>query len=246
MKRSFYSLIAVACLALSIAAAQAQVPQGVIKYELKVNLHRTLPPERAEMKSMIPEFRITKYDLFFNGQESLYKVVIEDEEPMEASSGGVQIRLQQSHVEIYYDAGNQRRLIAEEFMGKDYLIEDSIAVMPWKFSAEVRQVLDYDCQKASYFDEARNQKIVAWYTTKLRPALGPESFNGLPGAVMMIDINDGERVVVARSVDVRNLKKNEIRVPDKGIRVTRSAFQKMREEQVQRMRANGANIIIRN
>lgn len=246
MKRSFYSLIAVACLALSIAAAQAQVPQGVIKYELKVNLHRTLPPERAEMKNMLPEFRTTTHELFFNSHESLYKQVIEDEEPMEASGGGVQIRLQQPHVEIYYDAASQRRLIAEEFMGKDYLIEDSIAVLPWKFTAEVRKVLDYDCQKASYFDEARNQNVVAWYTTKLRPALGPESFNGLPGAVLMVDINEGERVVVARGIDARNLKKHELRVPDKGIRVTRSAFQKMREEQVQRMRANGANVIIRN
>ncbi|MEJ1238785.1 GLPGLI family protein [Chryseolinea sp. T2] len=245
MKRNIYCLITLICLVIS-AMAQAQVNEGIIDYEVKVNLHRTLPPERAEMKNMIPEFRTTKHELFFNTHESLYKAVIEDEEPMEASGGGMHIRMQQPHVEIYYDAAIQRRLIEEEFMGKDYLIEDSITVIPWKFSGEARRIMEFDCQKASYFDENRKQQVVAWYTTKLRPALGPEVFNSLPGAVLMVDINDGERVVLAKSLEARNLKKNELRIPDKGIKTTRSAFQKMREEQVQRMRANGANIVIRN
>ena len=245
MKPVFYCLITLISLVYSIPT-QAQVAEGVINYDVKVNLHRSLPPERAEMKNMIPEFRTTKHQLFFNDRQSLYKAVIEDEDPMEASSGGVQIRMQQPHVEIYFDQSSQQRLIEEEFMGKDYLIDDSIAVTPWKFSSEVKKIMDYECQSASYFDEGRRQQVVAWYTTKLRSSLGPETFNGLPGAVLMIDINDGERVITARSMEVRRLRKNEMHVPVKGIRITRHAFQKLREEQVQRMRANGANVIIRN
>jgi GLPGLI family protein len=245
MKSLYYYLAAFACL-LSTNSVFAQTSEGVIEYEVKVNLHRTLPPERAEMKNMIPEFRTSKHQLFFNSQESLFKAVIEDEDPMEVSGGGVQIRMQQPHVEIYFDAASQRRLIEEEFMGKDYLIEDSITVLPWKFSAETRKVMNYDCQKASYYDEVRKQQVTAWYSNKLRPFLGPEIFNSLPGGVLLIDINDGERVVTATAIEMRSLKKNEIRMPDKGIKTTRKEFQKMRDEQVQRMRANGANVIIRN
>jgi len=224
----------------------AQTAEGVIDYEVKVNLHRTLPPDRAEMKNMIPEFRSSTHQLFFNAQESLYKPVIEDEEPMEANGGGVRIRMQQPNMEIYFDAAGQRRIIQEEFMGKDYLIEDSIVVRPWKFSPATRKVMGYDCQQASYVDEERKQTVVAWYTNKLRPFLGPEMMNGLPGAVLLIDINDGERVITAQSMVSRSLKKNELRIPSKGIRMTRKEFQKMRDEQVQHMRANGANVIIRN
>jgi GLPGLI family protein len=245
MKSLYYYVATFACL-LTSCAGFAQTFEGVIEYEVKVNLHRTLPPERAEMKSMIPEFRTSKQQLFFNAQESLFKPVIEDEDPMEASGGGVQIRMQQPHIEIYFDAASQRRLIEEEFMGKDYLIEDSIAVLPWKFSAETRKVMNYDCQKASYYDEVRKQQVTAWYTNKLRPFLGPEFFNSLPGGVLLIDINEGERVVTAKAIETRSLKKNEMRMPDKGIKTTRKEFQKMRDEQVQRMRANGANVIIRN
>jgi len=246
MKSLYNYLTALACLLFPyIGFAQDQ--EGVIEYEVKVNLHRTLPPERAEMKSMIPEFRTAKHQLFFKGQESLFKAVIEEEEPMDVNGGGgVHIRMQQPHVEIYFDAASQRRLIQEEFMGKDYLIEDSIAVLPWKFSPETRKVMNYDCQKASYFDENRKQQITAWYTNKLRPFLGPEIFNGLPGGVLVVDINDGERVITAKAVEMRSLKKNELKMPDKGIKTTRREFQKMRDEQVQRMRANGANVIIRN
>ncbi|HTF18829.1 MAG TPA: GLPGLI family protein [Chryseolinea sp.] len=245
MKSFCTYLMALACLLLPFPEF-AQTPEGVIEYELKVNLHRTLPPDRAEMKNMIPEFRTSKHQLFFKGQESLFKAVIEDEEPMEVNGGDVRIRLQQPHMEIYFDAANQRRVVEQEFMGKDYLIEDSISVTPWKFSAETRKIIGYDCQQATYYDEVRKQKISAWYTLKLRPFLGPETVNSLPGAVLQIDINDGERMVTAKSITMRSLKKNELKVPDKGIRTTQAEFQKMREEQMQRMRANGANVIIRN
>ena len=244
MKLFVTHLTIVCCMLASTAFSQGA--EGVINYEVKVNLHRTLPPDRAEMKDMIPEFRTSKQQLFFNTSESLYKPVIEDEDPMENNGGGVRIRMQQPNVEVYYNASEQRRVIQEEFMGKDYLIEDSIAVTPWKFVSEVKRVMDYDCQKATYFDERRQQQVTAWYTNKLRPFLGPEMFNGLPGAVLMLDINDGERVVTARSIENRSLKKHELRVPDKGVKTTRSEFQKMRDEHVQRMRANGANVIIRN
>jgi hypothetical protein len=97
--------------------------------------------------------------------------------------------MQQPHVEIYFDAANQRRLIEEEFMGKDYLIDDSIAVLPWKFSSENKKVMNYDCQKASYFDETRKQQVTAWYTNKLRPFLG--QFQRSARWRAAIDINDG-------------------------------------------------------
>ena len=65
-----------------------QGTEGVIAYETKINMHRRIPPERAEMKAMIPEFRTMKYQLFFKTNESIYKPVIEDEEEETSASGG--------------------------------------------------------------------------------------------------------------------------------------------------------------
>lgn len=219
--------------------------EGAITYETKVNIHRTLPKEREAMKSMIPEFRTSKDKLAFNASESLYSPIIEDEDE-DINAGGMQMRFQRPQNEIYIDQQNSRRVLLQDFMGKKYLIDDSLKLTPWKFGTETKEVKGHVCKQASWYNEERKQSIVAWYTDQLRPFLGPESFNTLPGAVLQIDINDGERTVTATNIEFRTLKKNEVKVPSGGTKTTEPEFRKMVSEQMERMRANGGNIIIRN
>ncbi|MEQ9168519.1 MAG: GLPGLI family protein, partial [Fulvivirga sp.] len=72
-------LIGIITLVLAVSQAFSQGMEGVITYESKTNLHRRLPPEREEMKKMMPQFRTSKEQLFFNATESVYKPVIEDD-----------------------------------------------------------------------------------------------------------------------------------------------------------------------
>jgi len=224
---------------------------GVIEYEVKVNLHRTLPPGREGMKAMIPEFRTNKQQLFFNENESLYKPIIEDDdEEIEGSSGGGGFKMvvRQPNNEIYLNQSISKSISKEEFFGKTYLIQDSVKVTPWKFGTEVKTIQGYECQQAYYTDETdpnRKREITAWYTTKLRPFLGPERFNTLPGAVLAIDINNGERVVLAKKIELKELKKNDIKEPKTGDKITRSEFRKVQEEQMKKM-SSGGGMIIRN
>jgi GLPGLI family protein len=221
--------------------------EGVIVYEIKVNVHRTLPKEREAMKDMIPEFRISKDQLAFNETSSLYSPIIEDEdEDASPSSGGMVMRFQRPQTEIYLDQANSKRVMLQEFMGKKYLIEDSLQLRAWKFGTETKAINGYDCKQATFYVEDRKQNIVVWYTDKLRPFLGPESFNTLPGAVMMVDINNGERTITAKTIDLRPLKKTEMKIPSGGTKTTEPEYRKMVNEQMERMRANGGNMIIRN
>lgn len=237
-------------IAICIAAAGlvfAQSPEGLIDYEVKINMHRNLPPDRQEMKNMMPEFRTTRHQLFFTTKESLYKPVEEEEEdPFESNPGGMRMRFQQPQVEIYFNPSEQKRITLEEFMGKQYLIEDTLQMIPWKFGTETKTIIGLECRQAMYVDEIRKQSIVAWYAPALRPFLGPESFHTLPGGVLEVNINDGERVVVATKINSRPLKKNEIKIPTQGVKTSRSEFNKLRDAQMEKMRANGANMIIRN
>jgi len=225
--------------------ARTQTREGVITYETKMNMHRTLPKGREEMKNMIPEFRITRQQLTFNANESLYKLIEEDED-MEMGSAPVQMRIQQPFNEIYFDQNKSTRITVQEFMGKEYLIQDSIKLPPWKFGTQTKQILGYTCKQATYYNEERKQEVVAWYAPQLRQYLGPEIFNTLPGAILELDVNSGERIITAKKVEARPLKKNELKIPTRGIKTTRVEFQKMMEEHAERMRANGADIIIRN
>jgi len=240
----------------SLAAANIVFGQttGVITYEVKVNLHRRLPADRADMKAMIPEFRTTKEQLFFNSTESLYKPLIEDEDE-EISGGGMHIRMRQPNTEIYLDQNEGFIIAKQEFMGKDYLIEDSVKVSPWRFGSETKMIQGYECRQAYYTDEVQlnlngnptteKREITAWYTDKIRPFLGPERFNTLPGAVLAVDINNEERVIVARKIEMRELKKNELKKPSSGTKTTQAEYRKMVDEQMKQMGGRGG-IIIRN
>lgn len=227
----------------------AQTTEGVITYEIKVNMHRRLPPDRQDMKAMMPEFRTTREQLFFNASESLYKPLIEDEEQdMTASGGGVHIRMQQPNNEFYFDQNTQTIVSKQEFMGKHYLIEDTLKVSPWKFGTETKTIQGYECKQAYYTDESRPEQkmeITAWYTDKIRPFLGPERFLSLPGAVLAVDINNAERVIVAKTIEMRPLKKSEMKKPSGGQKSTQAEFRKMVEEQMKQMGGRGG-VIIRN
>lgn len=238
-------------LLVSLTAAHVvmgQTTEGVITYEVKMNLHRRLPPEREGMKDMIPEFNIYKQQLVFNGSESLYKLVEEEEEDFqEEQPGGRRMMIRRPRAEHYTHQANSQRLTQQEFMGKKYLIEDSIKIQPWKLGTETRTVLGYVCRQATLTIEERKQTIVVWYTDKLRPFLGPETYNTLPGTVLMVDINNGERLITAMQVDARALKKGELKAPTAGQRITEKEFRTMMEEQMKRMGGpNGGPMIMRN
>lgn len=239
----------------SLTAAHVVFGQttGVITYEIKVNLHRRLPPERADMKGMIPEFRTTKEQLYFNENESLYKPLIEDEDE-EMGGGGMRMVIRQPNNELYLDQTSGKILSKQEFMGKNYLIEDSVKVSPWKFGTEMKTIQGYECRQAYYTDSVQmnmngnpvteKREITAWFTDKIRPFLGPERFNTLPGAVLAVDINGGERVLVAKTIEMRELKKNELKMPASGTKTTQEEYRKMVEEQMKQM--GGRGMIIRN
>jgi GLPGLI family protein len=240
-------LILILGIAVCVAAARVVFAQeGTIYYETKVNMHRGLPPERAEMKEMIPEFNFYQTKLLFNSTESLY-VNIEDEPEEEAfgDDGPVQIRMRRPMNEYYNNFAQGKRVTMQEFLGKNFLVEDSVKVLPWKLSSDVKTILGYECKKATWYNEERKQNVIAWYTEKLPPFLGPEIFNSLPGTIMEVDVNDGERVVTAKNIKLAKLGKGELKVPVKGQKTTEEDFRKFVEEQRRRMGSNG-NVIIRN
>ena len=233
---------------------RSQTPEGMITYEVKMNLHRNIPKDREDMKAMVPEFNTSNFTLAFNATESMYKMKEDEEEDVASFSQGGGGRMmmfrRMMQGEIYLNPTESMTTMKQEFMGKEYLIEDSVKVVSWKFGTETRTVAGYPCRMAYYTDETRperKQEITAWFTDKLRPFLGPERFNTLPGAVLAVDINAGERVMVAKSVDLRALKKSELKKPTSGTKITGKEFRTMMESQMKEMRRQGGgNVIIRN
>lgn len=227
-----------------LAAHFAMAQQGVITYEVKVNMHRRLPPDRQELKQMMPEFNTAKEQLFFSDDASLYKPLIEDDPEEFNSGGGVQIRMARPYNEFYLSRETMEMISKREFMGKNYLITEKLKIAPWKFSDETRTIQGYECKQAYYQSEESGNVITAWYTSEIRPFLGPADFGTLPGTVLALDINNEEQIFVATKVELRPLKGNELKVPKGGEATTDEEFKKMRDERIKQMGGHG--IMIRN
>lgn len=240
-------IILVFGIATLVAAHQVTFAQteGVIVYETKINLHRTLPEGRAELREVLPEFRTQQDQLLFNANESLFRPVIEDE-PEEVGGGGVVMRIQRPAAEEYVNQEQMKRLRQEEFLGKRYLIEDSVRLTPWKIGTELKEIHGYTCRQATYYNEEQKETIVAWYTDALRPFLGPTGFNTLPGAVLAVDVDNGKTVITAKSIELRPLNRRELKAPTGGTSISQAEFQEMREKEFERIRANGGGVFIRN
>ncbi|MFD2513359.1 GLPGLI family protein [Pontibacter locisalis] len=224
------------------ASAQSQ---GAITFETKINMHRNLPQEREAMKDRIPEFRTTRQILTFNDTESLYKPLIDEQDDMAAAgNGGQMVIMRTPQNQTYLNTAEAKKVSLREFMGKNYLIHDSLTILPWKFGNGTKVIQGYTCRQAFYTDEKTNKTTVAWYTDQLRPSLGPDNYNSLPGAVLEVDFDNGLRITKATKVELRNLKKNDLVQPAKGEKVTEKEYQELIAEQMKKM-GNG-NFIIRN
>lgn len=238
----------------------AQKNEGQIDYieTLKLNIQLGDGPEAEEIRKMMPSERSVAKTLYFNANEGLFKnaaVQKEGNGDLELNSqseeGDVQIRFNVAAPEnrIYRNLSEGKVLESQEFFGRQFLIGEEHKKMQWKIGAEQKQILGYLCQKATLQDTSR--KVEAWFTPSIPVALGPAEFQGLPGMILEINANNGDRKIVADKVELKKLEDKTIEKPTKGKEVSREEFKKIRDEKLKEMGAEpGGNgtmrVIIRN
>ena len=214
----------------SVQAVDAQVKEGKIIYEQKVDLHRRIPEDNQQMKSMIPPTRTTKFELQFADNQSLFKAIEEEPDMAEPNNAGVVIRIGGSSENEYYKNFTSQRMVDKrELMQEMYLLEDSIQSLAWKLEeGEAKTITGYPCKKATGKTE-RGNEVVAWYTEDIPLPAGPEQFSGLPGMILGLDINKSEFVFTAISID-KKIDKTELKAPTKGKKVNSAEFAKIQKE----------------
>lgn len=245
MKSTTKFCFSIVLLFVAYVGAFAQKTTGVIQYEVRMDVHRRIPADREEMKAMIPQFRTENYTLTFDEQQSLYKPIIDEEEDINANRGGMRMMFRMPKTETHVSKMERIRTVQTEFMGKNYLILDTMDIAPWKIGNEQMEISGYLCQMAFYTDSSNVdniQEITAWFALQLPPFTGPEGYVTLPGTVLALDINNGERVFIARKIEFKDVKPQDVKKPDKGEVISRANFTAMMREQMEKMRARGANM----
>ena len=208
----------------------AQVKEGKIVFEQKIDMHRRIPEDNQQMRSMIPPTRTSKFELEFADNQTLYKGVEEEPDLAEQNTGGRVIRFNNGAENEYYKNFTTRQVVeSRELMQEMYLLQDSIRSITWKLEDnDTKMIAGYTCKKATGKSE-RGSDVIAWYAEEIPVAGGPEQFNGLPGMILAMDINKGEMIYTAVSVEKKADKKS-LKAPVKGKKVTGAEFAKKQQE----------------
>jgi GLPGLI family protein len=134
--------------------------QGMAVYESKTSMadfkvrmegNKNINPDMQKMmeERMKKMFEKT-FILNFDKSASIYK----EEEKLEASNQGGGMRMMMGSMTggggtYYKNVKDKTYSIDKDFMGKEFLVKDSLASLNWKMEAETRVIGGYTCYKAT-------------------------------------------------------------------------------------------------
>lgn len=243
-------------------AVTAQNNEGTITYKQTVYIRREMQANAPagmdpNMARNVPESVTNEFQLNFTAATSFYKELASTEDETQGGpGGGPRFMMRRFTPPIYKDISANRQVEEVDLFGKQFLIDDVIQTRAWKVTGQQKKVLDYPCISATFTDSlmGRARIVTAWFAPTIPVAIGPQGYGGLPGAILEVDFDGGRSVITAAEVKLEKPAEGSIKIPEKGKKVTRAEYNKIRDEKMKEMRESGMmqggpggrQIIIRN
>ncbi len=205
--------------------------QEIVKMDIKMEgvdeqLAAQLPKERKSEKVL----RFTEKEAMF---ENLQKEDPEESMPMEG--GGMMIKMYEPDNLSYWDLAQKKMIEQKEFMSRVFLIESELKPEKWKMTGQQKMILEYPCQEA--ITQVEGKEIHAWFTPQIAVGVGPGRYSGLPGLVLAMEMDGGDRTLTAIKLDLKPIEKGAIKKPGKGKKVTLEEYQAIVAEKMKEMGA---------
>ncbi len=182
--------------------------------------------------------------------------------------GGQRFMFRMPETSTYTNLAIQTQYESRAMFEKNFLIVDSLKPLKWKISEETKTIAKFLCKKAttsvpaqtirmgggpggrqnrSTTDTAakpaapaapKETEVVVWYTEAIPASIGPDTFAGLPGAILEVDMDNGANVTTATEVTTKYPKK-ELVQPTKGDKMNRAQFQDAMKKIIEDMQKGG-------
>ncbi len=191
------NILIIAVLGLFSNQLAAQITTGRIVFERKTNLEKRFG-DNPRMKQMITEenkYRIENFELLFNDTMSVFRPIPSDE----AEEGFLKFLTQQNTV--YQNLNTREKFISMDLWGNPTYIKDTMDNRQWKITESKRNLGGHMCRK-TLWEMNDSTRIYAWFASDIVPSVGPEGFQGLPGAILGLATEDGSIIYFAKEVQV--------------------------------------------
>uniref|UniRef100_UPI004049BCBE GLPGLI family protein n=1 Tax=Gelidibacter sp. TaxID=2018083 RepID=UPI004049BCBE len=149
---------------------------------------------------------------------------------------------------VFKNLKTKEVVIKKEFLGKLFLIKDTLPNHNWVLTDEFKMIGKYNSRKAilntssltQFDDEKENSsQIIAWYCTEIPISNGPEEFYGLPG--LILEIEDEIKILKITDLFFEFNDKVKIEFPTKGEIVSREEFKRIEEKKIKELKENFKN-----
>lgn len=243
MKILFTFIITIACVSKSFSQ-QLFITQGKIEFEKRVNLHKVIDAaftgddgDRSwidEYKKNIPNHKNFYFDLYFNGDKTLYKPGRE-----EVSVGRMPDWLLVANENtVSSDLKNDQSVSLKSIYDGRYLLQDSLRKVNWKITSDTRNIAGFECRKAVgiIMDSVY---VIAFYTDEIITHGGPESFNNLPGMILGIAIPRLNTTWFATKLELVQVTPEQLAAPKKGKKVEPKDLQTILKDRLQEAGGRG-------
>jgi len=223
-------------IALNILIGQIVFAQqeGRITYTEVFKLDIQIEGMSEEMLSMIPKSQSLQKELLFKKKESVFQNVkgeVAEDLDMSSDDGSFQIMIKMDDdvEDILYKNQKSKEIVHQKgIMGKSFVVNEKLEKIKWKITNEKVKYLDYECQKAVLENE--DEFVVAWFTSQIPVQVGPSSYHGLPGAILMVSVDDGKIEFKANKVEFEKLEEDAILKPTKGKKVSAEEYEKIQKD----------------
>jgi GLPGLI family protein len=225
MKKKIILFAALLGLSASLRAQYAHfTSSGTIEFEKRTNAYALiqkiinkdneawLQPAFDYYKKNSPQFKTLTANLEFENNKTLYTPDQADL-PQNALMGDSPM-LNQFNT-IFTDLTSKHSVDQKKVFEQTYLVKDSVRKIKWKITDETRDIAGYTCRRANgiYLDSIY---VVAFYTTRIPVAGGPESFSGLPGMILGVALPHENITWFATKVTEGSIPQDAIVPPKKG------------------------------
>jgi len=213
-------LTAILIFSLFVSAKGQYTMAGKIEYERKMNVHAQLEEmDESEwvnkIKSQVPKFNSTYFDLLFDTARSIYKPGREVEGNPILKMFGAGTATQNV---VYTDFGAGKVTANKTVYEQKFLVQDSVRKIDWHLKDELRTIANFKCRKAVGVI-CDSVYVVAFYTEDIVVSGGPEMFGGLPGMIMELAIPRLHTTWVADKVELNPPVETDFTIPEKGKKV---------------------------
>lgn len=198
------------------------IAKGKIEFERKTNVYKEIDAMAGDdndwiqnIKKSLPQYDVTYFDLFFDGNKSIYKPGRENlagQKIPEWFQGPATDNI------VYNDFETMQSTSIKNVFESSFLVQDSLRKIEWRITPDMRTIAGFECRKAvgRIMDSVY---VIAFYTDEITVSGGPESFTGLPGMILGVAIPRINTTWFATKLILSEVKPEDLTIPKKGKKI---------------------------